>query len=311
MFSLTAALRGLLAAGLGLTLGCVPLRSYSDVRQVLGPTPSTDSANFREYRTMAQPAEPAPAQNPAPPPRTADTVPTPPVPRDPLRQLQQRAAERYASIDSYIVRLRRREQVNGKDGPEETLLVKFRKEPWSVYFKWVGKVGEGREATYVKGHYEDKIHTLLAAGDMPFTPAGKRIDLAADSLIVRARSRHPITNAGIGALIDRFGEALAWKDKNGNGMLHYRGPQKRPEFEPLVEEVEQTIPANREEALREGGRRFWYFDTASALPVLVITEDTKGHEVEYYCYDRFQFPVKLDDADFDPDKMWSKPEKKP
>jgi len=26
--------------------------------------------------------------------------------------------------------------------------------------------------------------------------------------------------------------------------------------------------------------------------------------VEYYCYDRFLFPVALDNKDFDPDELW-------
>src|SRR5205085_3781407 len=70
-------------------------------------------------------------------------------PIDHVRELYRDAAQRYAAIDSYIVRLRRREQVNGKDQPEELLLVKFRKQPTSVYFKWLGKEGHGREVVYV------------------------------------------------------------------------------------------------------------------------------------------------------------------
>ncbi len=304
MLARTAALRWLPAAGIGLVIGCFPLPSSSSLTQTLAPTPAP--VNYREYQTMAAPEE-APVLAQAS--QTAEPA-AKPAPVDPLRRLYEKAVERYAGMDSYIVRLTRREQVNGKDNPEETLLFKFRKEPWSIYFKWLGKVGEGREAVYVKGRYEDKIHTLLAAGDVMLMAAGKRIDLPADSILVRARSRHSITDAGIGALIGHFGEALAAKDKSGNPVLRYLGPQKRAEFETPMEAVEQTIPAEREEALREGGRRFWYFDPESNLPVLVITQDKSGHEVEYYRYDRFQYPVKLDDADFDPDKLWAKPEKK-
>src|SRR5262249_676033 len=156
---------GLLMAGLGLTLGCDPILSGLCLPQGFR---DPEAASPREYRTMAAPADSEPAEAVAPIAQpTPVSVPTPPA--DPLKQLQQRAAERSACIDSYIVRLVRREQVNGKDSPEETLLVKFRKEPWSVYFKWLGKQSQGREATYVKGEYENKIHTLLADGDMPFT----------------------------------------------------------------------------------------------------------------------------------------------
>ena len=64
------------------------------------------------------------------------------------------------------------------------------------------------------------------------------------------------------------------------------------------------IPPGVEPQLPRGGRRWLFFDPASHLPVLMITHDDKDHEVEYYCYDRLQYPVKLDDLDFDPDKLW-------
>jgi len=35
------------------------------------------------------------------------------------------------------------QQVTGKDGPEEVLLFKFRKEPWSIYFNGSGRKGQG------------------------------------------------------------------------------------------------------------------------------------------------------------------------
>ena len=59
--------------------------------------------------------------------------------------------------------MRRREQINGKDKPEEVMLFKFRKQPRSVYFKWIGPAGNGREAIWVDGQHESKLHTLLAA----------------------------------------------------------------------------------------------------------------------------------------------------
>src|SRR5262249_40077804 len=90
------------------------------------------------------------------------------------RQLVQQAPASYAGIDSYIARLTRREVVNGKN-EEEVMLFKFRKEPWSVYFKWLGENGKGREVIFVKGQHGSQIHTLLAAGDHPLKPAGSRM----------------------------------------------------------------------------------------------------------------------------------------
>jgi hypothetical protein len=84
---------------------------------------------------------PQPAAPPALPP--AESV-------SPLRRLAQDAAATYSSFDAYSARLRQREQVNGKDGPEEVMFVKFRKQPWSVYFKWIGPEAQGSEVVYVE-----------------------------------------------------------------------------------------------------------------------------------------------------------------
>src|ERR1700678_2688058 len=111
-------------------------------------------------------------------------------------------------MDSYIVRLTRREQVRGKDGAEDIILFKFRKEPWSLYFKWIGPSGQGREVIYCKGRYDDKIQTLLAAGDNPFAAAGTRMAFAVDNPPVPTSSRHGINEAGIGASIERLGIVL-------------------------------------------------------------------------------------------------------
>jgi hypothetical protein len=223
-----------------------------------------------------------------------------------IRQLYCEASERYAKIDSYIARLRRREQVNGKNKPEELLLFKFRKQPWSVYFKWLGPEGAGREVVYVQGRNGNMIHTLLAAGDMPLAPAGRRMALAPDNIFVRAASRHAITEAGIGTLIDQFGKLVnsTEQDHGPQGTLTYLGVQKRSEFETTVDVVEQVIGPGKEPLLPQGGRRLWMFDPQSKLPAVLITTDQNMHEVEYYCYDRLQYPVHLDDADFDPDRLW-------
>jgi hypothetical protein len=224
-------------------------------------------------------------------------------PRLIVRSLHRRAVERFAAMDSYIARLRRREQLSGKDGPEEIIAFQFRKQPWSVRMKWIGSEGNGREVVYVKGHYENKIHTLLAATDPKFPLGGNVVSLAPDSSLVRARSRYPVTEAGIGALIDRFGRIVDREEASSKRTLRYAGLQKRPEYAEPLEAVEEMISEEEAPAPR-GGRRWWFFDPKSGLPVLAIASDSAGREAEYYCYDRIQAPVGLDDDDFNPEKLW-------
>lgn len=276
-----------------------PISEARPVR-VTAPTPVS---------TNTQPSTLPPLEPPPPPIVPAGEQPVVTPPADPLgevRRLHRAASERYAGLESYIARLRRREQVGGKDGPEEVMIFKFRKQPWSVHFKWLADPGKGREVVYVRGQHGDNIQTLTAAGDIPLMQAGFRIALAPNDPKVLARSRYPITEAGIGALVDRLGSVLGALDRGDPraGKLTYLGPQPRPEFPAPLEAVEHIIPSGAEGPLPQGGRRLYCFDGHSGLPVLALTRDEKGREVEYYCYDRFLFDVRLDDDDFNPDKLW-------
>jgi hypothetical protein len=248
---------------------------------------------------------------PKPPAADGSTPAAPPSPTPPhtARQLLQQAAARCTTLDSYIVRLTRREQLKDKANPEEILLFKFRKKPFSVHFKWLGETAKGREVIYVKGQYDDKIHTKLAAGDAPLMPAGTRWAVAPDSVLARAKSRHPITDAGISHCIDSLTALLDAQERGDRrkGSLTVLAPQRRPEYPQPVEVLEHVLPPGVEPELPRGGRRLMYFDPELRLPMLVVTYDDKGQEVEYYRYDRLQAPVNLDDDDFNPDKLWAAP----
>jgi hypothetical protein len=226
-----------------------------------------------------------------------------------LRRVYRLAAEKYAGMDGYYVCMTRREQVNGKDGAKEVIRLMFRKEPWSVRLVWLDGEAKGREVVYVKGRYEDKLHTRLGFNEhkVIYGP-GDHIALAPDSPMVRSSSRHCITEAGVGVLIDHFGGHVAANEKGDlrGGTLTYRGRQKRPEFAEPVETVEQAIPPGAEKELPRGGRRLWMFDaSATHLPALIVTTDEAGHEVEYYRYEKY-VPVRLDDKDFNPETLWGK-----
>jgi hypothetical protein len=260
--------------------------------------------------TLAPPPPPAlPAETTLPLPAVSAPPPPAEVTADPvaaMRRLYRRAVERYNTMDSYIARLQRKEQVNGKDQPLEVLSFKFRKNPLSIHLKWIGAEGHGREAIFVQGQHESKLHILTAKGDVPLMPGGKRMSFDPDGPMVRSNARHKITEAGFDQTLRLMGAALDAYEQHRSisGSLTYLGRVKRPEFAQPAEGVEQTIPPGQDLQLPKGGRRLIFFDPTLDLPVLVLTYDSTGHEVEYYFFDRFQYPVALDDADFDPDRLW-------
>jgi hypothetical protein len=301
----TAASRGPLVAEMpARPAGKVPAPPENDMDPP--PMPRRVTANLED--PSAPPPIPSvvkPAPTPTPGPGQAFSNPNDTLPQ--LRSVHKNAVDRFKTIDSYIARFRRREQINGKDKPEELMLFKFRKKPWSVYFKWLGIEGHNRECVYVKGQHSSLIHTILAEGDVMFLPAGKRFSVSPESALVRAKSRHAITEAGIGDLIDKFGMILDTLERGDKrfGTMKYLGFLRRPEFEKPHVAVEQVIPPGAETQLPKGGSRLWLFDPDNGLPVLLVTYDDTNKEVEYYCYDRIMFS-KLDDDDFNPDKLWPK-----
>jgi hypothetical protein len=259
------------------------------------------------------PAIPPPDEPPPPKPQARGDTPAlnpPTAAVDDLHRIHKQAADACAGIDSYLCRLTRREQVNGKVHPEEVILFKFRKQPFSVHFKWIGTEGKGREVVFVKGQYDSKLQILMAAGDSLFASAGTRMAFAPDNPLVRRSSRHPITEAGVCAIVEGFGASLAAADR-GSRSMKYLGPVKRSEFDAGIslEAVEEELPPGADPNLPHGGHRQLFFDTANHLPTLLITRDERGQEVEYYRFDRLQYPVKLDGDDFNPDKLWAKPKR--
>lgn len=290
-------------------------QASNDIPLVPVPPPPTRAAQRSTAAPPPPPVVPPAASAAAPPPTTSTTPPpatpqadgTTPAPPHTARQLLQQAGARCANLDSYIVRLTRRENVKGKTGPQEIIALSFRKEPFSVHFKWLGDVAKGREVIYVKGRFDNKIHTKIAAGDAPLLPAGARLSLSPDNPLVRSASRHPITDAGICHCVHSLSELLALQDRGDrrHGTLMAIAPQRRPEYPQPVETLECILPPGAEPELPRGGRRLICFDPDCQLPTLVVTYDDKGNEVEYYRYDRLITPANLDDDDFNPDKVWT------
>ncbi len=227
-----------------------------------------------------------------------------------MKELHRKAAEAYARIDCFDARLTRRESINGKPNPQEIIFFRFRKQPFSVRLKWIGEEAQGREVIYVAGQYGNKMHIMPSKQDSILPPM--RMSFTPDDTMVRSKTRHDIREAGLSEAIRGLGNSLDAAARNSaqRKRLRYLGRVNRPEY-PNMEAIEDTIPPRTEALLPQGGKRVYFFDTrtnspSAGLPVLIVTHDAAGKEVEYYCFDRMTTQIRLTDKDFDPDQVWKK-----
>jgi len=221
-----------------------------------------------------------------------------------------RAMAAYQKMDGVIVRFSRRERINGSEHPEETILLALRRDSFAVHMKWLGNGSSGREVLYNPKLDDKRMTVVTAPGDIPFMSGGKRMALDINSSLVRGSTRYSITDTGFLSMINRLAASVEAFNRGAyaGGSVTSLGTMRRPEFPGEVDAVEVKIPAGAEREFPGGGKRLMCFSRENNLPVLLITWDEKGQEMEYMKYDRFQF-LHLDDEDFDPDFLFPAPGK--
>ena len=73
-----------------------------------------------------------------------------------------------------------------------------------------------------------------------------------------------------------------------------------------MQALEIGIPAGRDPDLPRGGKRQIMYDPHTKLPVVYLLFDDANREQNSNVFDRLQLDLKLDDDDFNPDKLWGK-----
>ena len=198
----------------------------------------------------------------------------------------------YAGVESYTARFARQEVVASALRPREEALVKFQR-PERMYLRWIDGPPRGRELLFVRGRDGDRalIHEPGLLTGL-FT-----ILLAPDSPRVLGESRHPITDIGLGRLIDIIlGSARRAQERGGlevsdGGLVEDGGrPGRR---------LEMRVPRGAGPA-EDVRRASITIDLASGLPVAALLSDGGGRAVAEYAYRELRLNPSLSALDFDP-----------
>jgi hypothetical protein len=210
-----------------------------------------------------------------------------------LVQLLDQADRRYADVDDYTAILLRREMIGEVLRPQETILLKFQR-PFKVYMKWIEGPGKGREGLYVAGAHKDRFLVHEGRGFRGLVTAA----LDPSHPRVLEESRHPITDVGIGRLLEIIGENARRAARESVLRLVDWGPGTVVGRQ--VHQVEGILP-------RDPGagyychRVFVSFDQENDLPIRVVVYDWSDQIVEEYEYTQLRQNPGFTDRDFDPD----------
>ncbi len=211
-----------------------------------------------------------------------------------LMQLLERAEQRYAGVYDYTAIMISHERVQGVLLPEERILLKFQR-PFKVYMHWLDGPGKGREGLYVRGAYDGRFLVYEPRGVLRrfFTAA-----LEPGDRRVMEKSRHPVTDVGIGRLLEIVGENARRAARNDVLQVLDRGLGEvggRP-----VHTIESILPKDAG-AGYYGYRVILSFDEETGLPIRVVVYDWEDRLVEDYTYSRLHLNPGLPGRDFDPD----------
>lgn len=214
---------------------------------------------------------------------------------------------RLEKMPDYTATFVKRERLDGEDLQDlQTMQLKMRHKPFSVYLKWTEGGDVGREVLFVEGVNDDRL--LVHPGGLKgkLLPALK---LEPTGSMAMAEVRHPVTEMGLLALTDL--------------LISYRkrdlGLARGVRWEILDDQkfsdrdchcfVVEYASRDVEPVYRKS---ITYIDKELSLPVCVRNfgwpaagEEIEPKEldtttmIEYYGYSNIKFETRLGDADFD------------
>ncbi|HYL79519.1 MAG TPA: DUF1571 domain-containing protein [Candidatus Acidoferrum sp.] len=210
-----------------------------------------------------------------------------------LLRLLELAEKSYAGVRDYTSVMVGRERLGEVLRPQETILLKFQR-PFKVYMKWLDGPSKGREGLYSSGAHNGKF--------LIYEPRGiRRLFTAAldpSDQRVMEQSRHPVTDVGIGRLLEIVSENARRGAKAGalqvvdQGITELAGRRVRT--------LEGLLP--REPKLAYYCYRvILSFDEENHLPIRVVVFDWDDQIVEEYTHTNLQLNPGLTGRDFDPD----------
>ena len=216
---------------------------------------------------------------------------------EPLRLLAD-ARSSFEKVADYTCTLVKKERINGALTPDNVIAMSVRNDPFSVDLRWLEpRSSVGQEACYVAGRNDGKMRVkssglLGAVGFVSLDPNDPRC---------QKTSRHAITEAGIGNLLQRFSGRWEAERKLNITQVKIGEYEYNKRRCVRVETIHPTNPDNQFLCFRT----VIYFDKENHLPIRVeaydwptVEGDAKGSLLEVVNYANLKLNVGLSDDVF-------------
>jgi hypothetical protein len=195
----------------------------------------------------------------------------------------------YGRVVAYTARFVRQELIDGRLRPREEALLKFQR-PNRFYLRWVSGPATGREMLYPAGAGDRVLVAEPGMLTRLFTAV-----LHPDSPHVLKESRHPVTDIGIGRLVELILDNVRRAAAVGEVRIIDRGVGGGSRPESSLELIFPLTAAGRYYA----HRTVVGVDVETGLPVSATIFDWDDRMIEDYAYRNLRLNPPLTALDFD------------
>jgi hypothetical protein len=215
------------------------------------------------------------------------------VRRDPLGYLRS-VAEKCRALEQYTVDFTRQERRGlgfFKTLREaEHIACKFRRQPFSIYMKWLDPDIKYGESTYVEGEQENKVRFVPRHGLFGLPPRITRVDL--QTPVTWGEANYPLTEFGLARMMERTLDNV--QRAGADVAISYRGLTKLSEYGGIVHYLRLEFPPSQHKApIQE-----LFVDVETDLPACTRILYPSGKLHAAYLWDNVNSDVRLTDEDF-------------
>lgn len=207
-----------------------------------------------------------------------------------LLQMIYNMEKSYSSVNDYSTIFIKQERIKSKLRDKETIKVYFKK-PFNIYMEWIKDPHKGRQAVFRKGYKDDKllVRSRILWGDRTFAikPNGR---------LAMMNNRHPVTEMGLGFLIDTITKIAKKAEANKELKLVYHGEQMI--HGRTAHKIEGILPEDKDRGYY-CHRAILGIDKENGLPILFEAYMWDARLYERYVYSELKLNVDVKDQVFE------------